>query len=422
MKLKLLNEYRGLRKEVYVMFIGRMMTNMGSMIWPMFTLIMNQKLGFDASTIAIYMFVISICSMPVSLLGGKLADRYSKRNIIIICDLVSILSYLYCACVKLTMSTIIVFCVASLFQSVEWPSYDALIADFTTSKDRERAYSLSYLGNNLGLVLAPTIGGLLLENHLNLAFLINALSIALSTVLVFFKIRDVHREVDHTEAAVYERDIDANVPVFAFLRGSKLVVLFIITRGLAEVVYSMYTYLMPLDLSAVYGAKGSILFGTMSSVNCIVVVCFTALITRVFSKVRETGKLVISEGLILAGYLVFMFLMKVPAFCYMAIIIFTWGEIFGSLAGSPFMTHRVPASHRGRVLAVSNVFCSLLGAAFEVVAGFMYDGLGSTKTWTMVVVMVGIAMLMYEIIRRLDKKTYPMLYTKEQTGSAAEAE
>lgn len=44
--MKLLSEYRGLRKELYILFIGRMMTNMGSMIWPMFTL--SKKLGLSA--------------------------------------------------------------------------------------------------------------------------------------------------------------------------------------------------------------------------------------------------------------------------------------------------------------------------------------------------------------------------------------
>jgi len=50
--MKLLSEYRGLRKELYILFIGRMMTNMGSMIWPMFTLILSKKLGLSAGTIA----------------------------------------------------------------------------------------------------------------------------------------------------------------------------------------------------------------------------------------------------------------------------------------------------------------------------------------------------------------------------------
>ena len=48
-----------------------------------------------------------------------------------------------------------------MFATIEGPSYDALVADLNDSDSREKAYSLQYLGMNLGLVLAPTLGRLL---------------------------------------------------------------------------------------------------------------------------------------------------------------------------------------------------------------------------------------------------------------------
>ena len=211
MKTGLLSQYRGLRKELYILFIGRIMTNMGSMIWPMFTLILNRKLGLNATIIAACMVIFSLINLPISLIGGKLADKLNKKNIIVVCDLISIASFVYCSIVPVTITSIAIFAVASLFQTIEWPSYDALVADFSTSRDRERAYSLSYLGPNLGLVLSPTLAGFLFENHLNLAFLINGISIALSTALIFFRIKDVHREKDEDVASGYEAELDSKV-------------------------------------------------------------------------------------------------------------------------------------------------------------------------------------------------------------------
>ena len=68
------SQYKGLRKELYILFIGRIMTNMGAMIWPMFTLILNRKLGLNATVIAACMVIFSLVNLPVSLIGGKLAD------------------------------------------------------------------------------------------------------------------------------------------------------------------------------------------------------------------------------------------------------------------------------------------------------------------------------------------------------------
>ena len=409
MKTGIFSQYKGLRKELYILLIGRVMTNMGSMIWPMFTLILNQKLGLNATVIAACVIIYSMVSLPISLIGGKLADRLNKKNIIVVCDLVSIASFIYCSLVPVTLSSIIVFSVASLFQTVEWPSYDALVADFSTSKDREKAYSLSYLGANLGLVLSPTLAGFLFNNHLNLAFLINGIAIALSTVLIFFRIKDVHREKDQDVASEYEADLDSNVSAFSFILKNRVVLLFILSAALANGVYAMYNYLMPLDMGMTYAERGSVLFGSMTSVNCIVVVTCTALITRLFGKVRETGKMLIGEGLIITGYLIFLLFIRQTWLCFVAITVFTFGEIFNTLSSSPFLTRRIPASHRGRILAVMNVVCGLSSSAIQLLVGMLYDRRGSTTAWSAIIA-VGIAeILIVAVMAVFDRKDYPDL-------------
>lgn len=35
--MKLISQYRGLKKEFYILFIGRLVTAMGSFVWPMMT-------------------------------------------------------------------------------------------------------------------------------------------------------------------------------------------------------------------------------------------------------------------------------------------------------------------------------------------------------------------------------------------------
>ena len=386
---------------------------MGSMIWPMFTLILNQKLGLNATVIAACVIIYSMVSLPISLIGGKLADRLNKKNIIVVCDLVSIASFIYCSIVPISLSSIIVFSVASLFQSVEWPSYDALVADFSTSKDREKAYSLSYLGANLGLVLSPTLAGFLFNNHLNLAFLINGIAIALSTVLIFFRIKDVHREKDDGVASEYEADLDSKTSAVSFILRNRVVLLFILASALANGVYAMYNYLMPLDMGMTYAERGSVLFGSMTSVNCIVVVTCTALITRLFSKVRESGKMLIGEGLILAGYLIFLLFIRQPWLCFVAITVFTFGEIFNTISSSPFLTRRIPASHRGRILAVMNVVCGLSGSGIQLLVGMLYDRSGSTTAWSSVIAIGLVEIVIIAVMAVFDGKDYPDLQKRE---------
>ncbi|MBQ2310994.1 MAG: MFS transporter, partial [Firmicutes bacterium] len=193
-KLTFLSQYKGLRKEIYVLFFGRVVTNLGAMVWPMLTMIMSQKLGMDASTIAVVMVLAGIVMVPANVFGGKLADRFNKKKIIVYFDILSIICYITCGLVPLSYITIGLFFIAGIGQNLEGPSYNALLADLSTTADREKAYSLMYLGGNLGLVLSPTIAGLLFKNYLWLSFIISGVAIGCSTVLIALKIKDITPE------------------------------------------------------------------------------------------------------------------------------------------------------------------------------------------------------------------------------------
>lgn len=370
----------------------------------------------NAGTIATYMMIYGIIAIPASLIGGKLADTRNKRNIIIFCDLVSIISYIYCSLTRLTFFSIIIFAVASLFQFIERASYDALVADFTTSADRERAYSLSYLGANLGLVLSPTIGGILFNNYLNLTFLINGCSIALSTILIFLFIKDIHREEDTSTASQYETALEPDISTFNVIKSHRVIAIFIVLSALCHATYNMYNYLMPLDLGQIHGDHGSVLFGSMTSVNCIVVVIFTAIITKVSRCIFDTDKLLLGEFLMLISYIIFAGYARITILCYLCMFIFTIGEIYNTLASSPFLTRRIPASHRGRIISVINVCCQLTASALQLPAGYLYDHFGSMSAWILVCATCMLFLIIAMIMKKLDRLDYKALY--ENKGAA----
>ena len=409
-KTGLLSQYKGLRREIYVLFFGRVVTNLGAMVWPMLTLIMSQKLGMSASTIAVVMVFAGVVMLPANLIGGKLADKYNKKKIIVTFDIVSIVCFIICGLVPLSFKTIIIFFVAGIGQNLEGPSYNALLADLSTTADREKAYSLMYLGGNLGLVLSPTIAGLLFKNYLWLSFIISGVAIGISTILIALKIKDITPEKDTSEESVYQKE-RSDVSIITVLKENKVVILFTVCMALYYSAYHQYGYLMPLDMGRVHGENGAALFGTVSSLNCIVVVIFTPLITRIFRKLINTKKIFLGQALVLVGYVVFLLFLGHIPFYYLAMLLFTWGEIFTTISEGPYTSTRIPASHRGRI----NGFSTLLGSVFQGVSelsvGVLYDNYGSTAAWTLVTGMVIAAMVLTLILIRLDRKAYPKLYS-----------
>ena len=185
----LLTQYRGLKKEIYILFIGKLVTAMGSFVWPMMTFLLTTKLGFSDGVATMLIATAGAISLPMALLGGKLADRFPRKNIIVLFDCLTVAFYVLAFLLPIGYHTAVIIFFASLFQTLESPAYDALNADYSTTKQREKAFSLSYLGFNLGFVFGAAAGGMLFAKHTNLAFLLNGLAIFVSTVLIFFFVK-----------------------------------------------------------------------------------------------------------------------------------------------------------------------------------------------------------------------------------------
>ena len=410
--MKLIDQYRGLRKEIYILVFGRMVTALGSMVWPVMTMILSRKMGLTASEISYYFVGMSLVSLPSSLIGGKLADRVNKKRLIVICDGISIICFIICAMIPMGFTSLCLCVLAGVIQGLEGPAYEALVADLSTTKERERAFSLSYLGWNLGMVLSPTIAGILFQNYLWLCFLISGISVGISTLLIALLIRDITPVEDHAEEAVYQENKEG-AGVFKVLKENPMILLYLLGATLYASAYGQYTFIMPLDMAAVHGDSGALIYGTVSSLNCIVVVLFTPIITKLFTRMRETKKMLVSRLLVFLGYLVFLLLLGFIPVYYLAMLIFTWGEIFDSLSAEPYITVRIPASHRGRINGLMSVTYTLVCGGFDLAVGHFYDLAGSCWTWILIMGVTLASGVLTMVLKARDKKAYPKLY---QTG------
>ena len=173
MNINIISQYKGLRRENYILCFGRLVTAMGAMVRPMLTMILSQKLGMNAVQVAWVTALMGILSIPANLVGGKMADRFSKKMNIVYLDIVSVVCYIICGLIPLSGKSIVLMFIASTCQNMENPSYNSLTADITLTEDRERGYSLQYLMGNLGGVMASAVAGFMFRNYLWLAFLLN---------------------------------------------------------------------------------------------------------------------------------------------------------------------------------------------------------------------------------------------------------
>lgn len=407
MKLSIFDQYKGLGKEIYVLFVCKLIDNAGSMVGPMFTLILSNKMGMSGEEIAIYLSLFSILCIPVQLLGGKLGDKINKKLIINICDIATSLVYIVCGIIGLNKVTLLAYMLGSLLQNAESPIYDSLVADFSSSIDRERASSLIYVGLNLGLALSPTIGGFLLKDYLWLMFIISGVSELISVIVFNIYVKEVKAIED--ESNIYEKKMEKG-DILSIFKKSNVLTYFLLISSLGTIAYNMYAYLMPLTMIDVHSELGSVYYGAMSSTNCIIVFSCTAIITKLLEKIISINKMMIASALELTGYLMFVLFLGNVFLYFPAIIVFTFGEIANTIANSPFITRRIPLNYRTRINSVYAVFSTLVGSLGQLLIGKVYDGHGYFLAWIITFGIIAMILVLFALIKKLDKKEYPELY------------
>ena len=369
--MKIFSQYKGLERGNFILFFGKIVTNLGAMIWPMMTMILNRRLGLDATQTALFFIVTGFMFLPANIWGGQLADRFSKKKIIILCDIVSI----------------------ALF----------LAADITARDKREQAFSLLYMGGNIGQILSPTIAGILFNNYLWLCFVISGVSISASTVLIAVFIKD-STEAIRKESK--EETNEQNGNILAVVKNSATLTLFLIAMSFYEGAYSQFNYLMPLDISKAFPENGSIIYGTVTSLNCIIVVVLTPVMTMAMSRVTMTRKYLFGIILQVLSFGVLALSFGVIAGYYVSITLFTLGEILTTIVTGAFLSDRVSANFRGRIYGISSFSAAFMTGIVEWNSGWLFDNYGSAPAWIFSVVMTMIAVIAAFVLMFTDKIEY----------------
>jgi MFS family permease len=285
-----------------------------------------------------------------------------------------------------------------------------MVADITPQDKREKAFSLLYLGGNIGLIISPIVAGLLFNNYLWLCFVISGISISISTILIGIFVKDIG--VSDTNELDVEQDSSEGINIWKIIRNSTTLILFIIALSFYQGAYSQFGYLMPLDITKAYPENGSVIYGTITSVNCIIVVLFTPIITMAMEKVTMTKKYTLGIIFQALSFLAFLLSFGVIAGYYASITLFTVGEILTTIVIGAYLSERVPANFRGRIYGVTNFASAFMSGVVEWGSGRLFDDYGLKYAWAFSIGMTMVAVIASCVLIYTDRKEFSNLYTE----------
>lgn len=353
------SSYQGLPRSVFILFAARVIHSIGSFVYPFLTMLLTIKLGYREEIAGYYVTGVVIAGSIGLIMGGKLADRFGRKKIFILLSFLSATIFVICTFVKNTEIIPWLLIASNLFLGGVLPAINAMLTDITCSEKRKAAFSLIYLGTNVGVAIGPLIAGFLFNEYIKLIFLIDAASTYISLLLVIFlvketipskeKIMEISKGGDK-----FEKPEQGNI--FSILIKRPIFLIFTFISLVYTFIYSQNYFSVPIYLNKVFADGGPKFYGSLMSVNAIVVILLTIFLINLMKNTKPIINIAFAGILYAIGFGIF-FLVSNRFFLIGFTIIWTLGEIIQTINTNVYVAENSPITHRARF---SSVFSLLL--------------------------------------------------------------
>jgi len=339
-------------RTAWVLFAGTFVNRLASFVFPFLALYLTRPGGLSIGEAGLAITCYGIGGVLAQFSGGLLTDRIGRRNAIALSMITSgglVLLLLRARSLPAVVGIVIVY---SFFAELHRPASGALIADIVPSEHRVAAYAFNRLLFNLAFAIGLASGGLLAERSFTLLFVADAVTSASFGVISLLALPHGTRTRKEEE-----RDMGgARAAIFAD-RGFLLVLAAIFAGAL---VYAQAYSTFPLwvrDLD--FPAK---VYGFLQSANGILVAVFELGVTAIAMRYPRTRMIALGVLLTGIGFGAFGILLSGLGMA-LAVLVWTFGEMFGSPSAAAFVADRAPVHLRGRYQSALGV---TYGLAFTI--------------------------------------------------------
>jgi len=399
MKLpKMLNHYTKLPNSIYILFFARMVNSMGAFVYPFLTIYLTKTLSLDEGEAGFIVMLAITAYLPGLIVGGRLADWLGRKKILLLFQSLAAICLIPCAFLNNSLLIPRLLILSAFFHGAAQPASTTMTTDLTNPNNRKAAFSLLYLGNNIGFAVGPLIAGFLYNNYLMWIFLGDAATTFASLTLVYLFVKETLPSKEKIEESYqmennYEKAERGNLWQVLWKRPKLL--LFTLISLIYSFVYAQTTFSIPIQVIELFGDKGPKIFGVIMTTNALVVSCLTIIIISLTHKIRPVLNVALAGVLYAVGFGMIFFITGLP-WLLLSTIIWSMGEILVTTNSNVYIANHTPISHRGRFNAVIPV---IMGAGFALgplISGDYIRKYGINNIWPVICFLsIVAAVLMY---------------------------
>ncbi|HPE89089.1 MAG TPA: MFS transporter [Spirochaetia bacterium] len=419
---KTIAPYRGLPRSVYTLFVATVVNGAGIFVFPFMALILTRRFGLSEKETGDIVFLTTVAYVPGTLLGGRLADRFGRKRVQMVSQFLC--GALFIPCGFLNDPYLIAgFIIASVFfDGVTDPARTAMSMDVTTPENRQGAFSLIYLGHNLGFAVGQIIAGFLFASAPSWMFWGNAMAVGASLLLVGLFLPE-SRPSDDEQKASLETDSSEKAHegnLWSALRSRPSLLVFAVLTTFYGFSYAQHRFTMPLQATSLFGDSGARLYGLMMTLNAVCVVALTTPLVALTKRFRPIFNVAAAGVLYAVGFGVLAFA-RSPWLFFASTALWTVGEIVQATNESVYVSNHTPMSHRGRFNAVLPLISGLGFSLSTPIAGRIADRSGLPAVWVVVAASAGLAAAGVWALGRYEKRKEPARQAVGDDESSAEA-
>ncbi len=382
------SSYHGLPRSVFILFAARIIHSIGSFVYPFLTMLLTIKLGYRSDIAGYYVTGVVIAGSAGLIMGGKLADRFGRKKIFILLSYLSATIFVICAFIKNAEIIPWLLIISNLFLGGVLPAINAMLTDITSSEKRKAAFSLIYLGTNVGVAIGPLIAGFLFNEYIKLIFLIDAITTYISLLLVIFLVKETIPSKEKImesakSSSKFEKPEQGNI--FSILFKRPIFLIFTFISLIYTFIYSQNYFSVPIYLNKIFSDGGPRFYGSLMSVNAIVVILLTIFLINLMKNTKPIINIAFAGILYAIGFGVF-FLVSNRFFLIGFTIIWTLGEIIQTINTNVYVAENSPITHRARFSSVFSFITELGFIISPIIMGYFIKLFGIDKIWLMVIV------------------------------------
>lgn len=380
LSFSLTRTFASFKNRVYRLYYLSMVGHWSSMNMQMLArTLLVYRINPSGAILGVLALANAIPMILLTLPGGVMADRFQKKTIIQVCQIISIIvsvattvplftGYLSPEHPESWWVLVVSGALQGAVMGLMLPSRTAIISEIVGPKHLMNAISLNNLGMNVFRVVSPALAGFLVDAiGFAWVYTIMTFMIVFSWFFILF--------VPPTPArnAPGGNSLEDIIVGWRYIRGEKTIFIVLIFTVVAIILGSPYSQLLPMfteDILKVSATDMGILIA-VSGVGAIIGSLIMASLTN-----RRRGTIILTAGLVLGIALIgFSF----SSHWYLSLVLITFiglGSTVQMTLGNSLIQYYTDAEHRGRVMSFLMLGFGL-GSLGSFFAGMLAEGIGA---------------------------------------------